>query len=254
MFRRYLSSFLVIGVVCVVAISAAFTASKRQEQNVGKQTGKIVDYKTSEGSSDDTTERKIKRDARNKRYDKQGTVVEPPPQAGGRKISTKSSYIARLPALPIALSDAIIIGEVTDAQAHLSDDKSGVYTETTVKVDLVIKNNSNVPINNAETIEAHRSGGRVRFPSGKVFEYSVHRQGIPETGRRYLLFLKYHPQGESFGIITGYELRAGRVFLLDGEGDSPKASLLPQFARFKNMDESAFLSELQLAVQEGVSR
>lgn len=260
MYKRYLGLSIAIAVVCAVTISAAFTASRRQEQGAAvsakqdkadKQLDKIADYTD---SLDDKAENKIKRIARNKRYDKQGNVIEPPPQAGGGDIVERAPWMARLPALPVALSDAIIAGEVTDAQAYLSNDKSGVYTETTVKVDSIIKNNTSVPINSNESIETQRSGGKVRFPSGRIVRYRVHRQGIPKTGRRYVLFLKYYPEGQLFTIVTGYELRSGRVLPLDGAGDSPQATELSQFMRFKNMDETLFLRELQTALGEETSR
>lgn len=242
---------VLVSLILTGFIVVRIATSQNKQDKADEQLEKIADY---QDSSDDKAENKSKRIARNKRYDKQGKVIEPPPQAKGGGMVENAPWMARLPALPVALSDTIIIGEVTDAQAYLSNDKSGVYTETTIKVDSIIKNTSSVSINSGETIETQRSGGKVRFLSGRIVHYRVYQQGIPKTGRRYVLFLKNHPEAQSFAVITGYELRAGRVLPLDGAGDSPKATGLPQFMRFKNMEETLFLSELQTAVREGVLR
>ena len=241
---------VLVGFILTSFIVARIVTSQNKQDKAEEQLEKIADYRD---SLDDKAANKIRRHARNKLYDGQGTVIEPPPQASS-EISEKAPWMTRLPALPVALSDVVLIGEVTNAQAYLSNDKSGVYTETTIKVDSIIKNDSGVPINSGESVETQRSGGKVRFPSGRIVRYRVHRQGVLKTGRRYVLFLKYRPEGQLFGVVTGYELRAGRVLPLDGAGDSLEATDLPQFMRFKNMDETLFLSELQAAVREGVSR
>ena len=49
------------------------------------------------------------------------------------------SHAPEEPALPIIQSDAIVIGQVTSAQAHLSSDKTNVYSEFVVRVNDVLK-------------------------------------------------------------------------------------------------------------------
>ena|SRR5215813_2882052 len=48
-------------------------------------------------------------------------------------------------------------------------------------------------------------GGGVRFASGKIQEYRIHRQGLPLKGNHYVLFLK-HEEGGDLTILTGYRL------------------------------------------------
>lgn len=141
-----------------------------------------------------------------------------------------------------------MIGETTDAQAYLSNDKSGVYTEFTVRVDEILKNDITAPLIVGETVAAQREGGRVRFPSGRVQRYRTHYQHLPRAGRRYVLFLKRNDDGQAYYIRTGYELRVGHVHPLDGVNMNKGASELPQFAAYKNADEATFLRALRDAV------
>jgi hypothetical protein len=156
--------------------------------------------------------------------------------------------LIRLPALPIAESDVIVMGKVTDAQAHLSDDKTGVYSEFPVEVSEVLKDTAK-SISIGSTISTTRTGGAVRFASGKVQEYRINRQGMPVSGSQYVLFLKREEAGD-FTILTGYELSNGIITPLDGEDTSdPRAAL--SFAYYSNVAEAQFIQDLRSAIQRG---
>jgi hypothetical protein len=75
---------------------------------------------------------------------------------------------------------------------------------------------------------------------------------VPRIGHRYLFFLRYTGQGEVPYILTAYELRAGRVFPLDGldEANSKVGNILPQFAAYENADENVFLNEVRNAIAQ----
>jgi hypothetical protein len=38
---------------------------------------------------------------------------------------------------------------------------------------------------------------------------------LPQIGRRYLLFLKYDPNAQDYGLMTGYQLEESQVYRLD---------------------------------------
>jgi len=117
-----------------------------------------------------------------------------------------------LPSIPALQSDAVIVGEITSAQAYLSNDKTGVYSEFIVQVERVLK--TSVPAD-LTTIAVERPGGAVRFQSGRIVRYEIHRLGMPIVGKRYLLFLRYHGDGDDFEVLTGYLMRKGRIQPLD---------------------------------------
>ncbi|MEK6283407.1 MAG: hypothetical protein AABN95_23895 [Acidobacteriota bacterium] len=163
------------------------------------------------------------------------------------QISMTSDWELRLPALPVAKSAAVIIGEVTDAQAHLSEDETRVYSEFIVRVDEVLKSDGQVQLDSSVAVE--RFGGRVRFPSGKVMVAATDHQDLPHVGKRYVLFLIHEFVGdEDYTILTGYELRDGRVFPLDKPGRGH-----PILA-YKGVSEASLLNDLGVALANSLSQ
>ena len=141
-----------------------------------------------------------------------------------------------LPALPVATSAAVIVGQITDAKAYLSNDKTGVYSVFTVQVHEVIKNSSQLSLSTGSSIDVERDGGRVRFPNGRTFIYVA--TNMPQVGLRYVLFLTNAQSQSDFQILTGYELREGKVYPLDD---------LLNLHTYENADETIFLNQLRTA-------
>jgi hypothetical protein len=158
--------------------------------------------------------------------------------------------LIRLSALPVAESDVIVLGKVTDAIAHLSNDGTGIYSEFPVEVSEVFKDSIKGSVNVGTAISTTRAGGAVRFASGKVQEYRTYGQGMPVGGGQYVLFLKRNEAGGDFTILTGYELANGLVTPIDGEDNNdPKATL--SFAYYRNVAEGQLIQDLRLAIQRG---
>jgi len=176
------------------------------------------------------------RRVRSSRYDKRRPEPLSELPAGIEELPLTSHWAWGMTALPSTQSDAVVIGEVTDAQAHLSNDRTGVYSEFSVRVKEVLKNFNQVSLTPSEAIILEREGGAVRFPSGRVQRYRIVHQGMPLVGRQYVLFLKYDDQAQSFSILTGYELHKGRVIPLDS---------LDQFSVYKGTDENSFLNAVR---------
>lgn len=160
-----------------------------------------------------------------------------------------SSHALDEPAIPAAKSDAVVIGSVTDAQAHLTEDKTDIFSEFRIRLADVLKNTAS-PLNIGDSITAVRGGGSVQFPSGKTIRYGHHGKPLPHVGRLYVFFLEYNSDGgEDYSIITAYELRAGRVCPLDGL--ALDGTLILQYAayqKFKETDEATFLDEVRSAI------
>jgi hypothetical protein len=78
----------------------------------------------------------------------------------------------RLPALPVEQSNVIILGKVTDRRAVLTEDRLGVYSEFSISVSEIFKDDLNL-VFSGQVITASRPGGAVRFPSGQ--NSAIHR-------------------------------------------------------------------------------
>lgn len=182
------------------------------------------------------------RQARGRKYDKDksGLAIDPYSDV----VTTSSHWATGLPAIPVEQSAAIVVGSISNARAHLSSNKKKVYSEFTVKVEEVLKNDKDDSIQRGCLIDVDRVGGRVRFQNGKIGLYWVTGQGMPSVGGRYLLFLSQTDEDPSFSMLIGYELRDGSVFLLDNPGGGHPIT------RYQGADEAALLRDVRTTVNK----
>ena len=97
-------------------------ARKRQEMEARVPT---TDYDSPEPTA---PEEKAKRRNRNKRYDGKNLVMRNPSDSGSGTM-VQSEVFFDLPPLPLAQSNVILTADVLNSEAHLSNDKTGVYSE-----------------------------------------------------------------------------------------------------------------------------
>lgn len=256
-YTKAISLSLILLVVVIVTATAALrsreqNSQQRENQPAGNQFP-IADITVAEGAN------KI-RQARSSKYDLQGSGLT---KEQAKKFRIKEtdqpvvfdlipSHAPSLQAIPVSQSDAVVVGEVMRAEAHLSNDQTSVYSEFQVRLGEVIWNGSSETLSTSTMISVDRRGGRVRFPSGKVILRGVYGKNMPQICKRYLFFLKSDSESQSFSIITAYELRNGRVFPLDGPPETENES--GQFAVYKvyrDADEIAFRNEVISALQGG---
>jgi hypothetical protein len=148
-----------------------------------------------------------------------------------------SEAFSQLPALPVSESGVILIAHVLSSQAHLSNDRSAVYTEFNLQVDSVLK--GVVPtLSKTNLIGATRIGGVVRYASGRTQLYGVVNQNMPRVGTQYLFFLKAPDEAQNYEIVTGYEVGEQRVEPLD----------VGSFDTYSGMETTLFLSAVREAI------
>jgi hypothetical protein len=218
------------------------STSKPKAQIVRRQTvaeieaeSPSVDY--NEPEEQDATKR-AKRQAKNSRFDGK-RMVQDDPSKSVRGSVLVDDWEVGLPALPAAQSKVVVVGEVTDVQAHMSNDRNNVYSEFAVRVDEVIKNNTNTQLATGSVIVLERQGGIVKHAPDNSIVYRIQGQGFPRKGRRYVFFLNPVEQELDYTIVTGYELRGNKVFLLDTTSQSRK---------YEGVDEATFLNAVRSAI------
>jgi hypothetical protein len=218
--------------------------SQHQEQDVP-----IVDYgspKTESAKLQSEADRT--RRARSARYDTRRIVRDV--DTGGTPVLGFSHWDAALPALPVVKSALVVIGQVVDAKAYLSNDKTGVYSEFGIRVERIFKNDNSSPISPGQLVSAERWGGRVRFPSGRVLIFGNRGQGTPRIGEQYIFFLERNP--EQYAVLTAYELLSGEVHPLDGKAAlGGENSEWPGNA-YEGMNAANFFSEVESAVAKSL--
>jgi hypothetical protein len=185
---------------------------------------------------------------REKRQDKGKKYNRPETAIDARLITVSDTYHwdANLPSLPVNQSDAVILGKVTAAEAHLSSNKTGIYSEFTIEIHQILKNDPQTPLVVPGFVVAERTGGRVRFPSGQVSLMYVSSLGMPQIGKKYVLFLTHNfpyqvRRNEDYRVLTGYELLDGRAVPLD-------KSTVVNFDVHRGKDEHTFLAELEAII------
>jgi hypothetical protein len=237
--RGVLAALIVIAGTVVAALlgrfpaaSAFATQKKTTESNVENKMPLAV---YSAELPTEPAERAI-RVARSGRFDKRYPVPfdELSPDTEGR--SSISDWYVYMSALPATESDAIVVGEVTSTNGYLSNDRTGAYSEFTVRIYDVFKGTD---ILSGTSLTAVREGADVQLPSGRIIKYYILHQGIPVAGRRYVFFLKYNEQGKDFTILTAYELRKSGVLPLDE---------VEPFIVYSKREEGEFLNLVREAI------
>jgi hypothetical protein len=144
-----------------------------------------------------------------------------------------------LPALPVAESAYIVLGKVTAAEAHLSENKKNVYSEFKVSVEKVFKTASSSVFEGTEIV-VDRIGGFVKYPNGQLVLYRTFGLDMPLVGQRYLFFLTSKNQ-QDLSILTAYESSANGIKPLDES---------PQFEKHRGQTEEALLHSLHDALSK----
>ena len=81
--------------------------------------------------------------------------------AGAEPLPFSWHFWGRVPALPVEESNAIVLGKVTDRRAVLMDDKHGIYSEFSIKISEIFKDDLNGFFID-QVITTTRRGGAVR--------------------------------------------------------------------------------------------
>ena len=163
-------------------------------------------------------------------------AVSPEPTRDWALVTTEWDF--GLPALPAAQSSAVLIVEPLTSDAHLSEDKTGVYTEFSAKVHEVLKSNNPLLIRDS-LISVSRAGGIVRYRTGEESLCAIQGQNMLRVGKRYLLFLKSINGNTDFAIVSGYEIENGKATPLDDPH---------QLKIYKGVDEQTFLKTVRAAI------
>ncbi len=207
----------------------------RKLSKLDMETVPLVDY---DGSQTNDPERQSK----NHRHGGVSGFVEKAYR--GEESVLINDWEVGLPALPVDRSDSVVLGKVVGAQAFLSDDKSGIYSEFKVLVDNVLKGDA--LLTPGSSIVAERLGGRVRLPSGRTVVYRLIGQAFPQLNGTYVFFLKKENGQADYSILTAYELKGGRIIPLDGSNVELTSTW--RFDKYKDVDEQQFLGELRDAI------
>jgi hypothetical protein len=232
--------FSIVLTLCVVVAGLRdpdSAARHAPQENAADESQFPIAEETAPGLA--TSAERIKKNKKEKKYGKYKDTIGP----GVTVASVHYHWPPGFPTLPVGQSDAVILGEVTDTKAYVTDDKSTVYSEFTVRITKVLRDDARAPLPAGGSIVMERPGGRVRYSTGHISRFSLTGLGMPRMARQYVLFLTGNSEDQSYHLVTGYELLNGHVFPLDKTTSSQT-----DFDAYVNMDEAAFLKQLDAAI------
>jgi hypothetical protein len=248
--KMWVVVFLVVAATVTFSIRTMYSQSTKEsnqicqtQENPSKQTLEelksqfpIAEYSPSEINNAQMRSLRI---AKNKRYDKTPLVSSGIPTEPYLIIARSDHGPIPYSALPIVESRAVVIGQILDAKAYLSNNKSGVYSEFTVRIDEVLKSDNSTKLVQGGEIAIDREGGIVHYPNGNKGLYFVAGKGMPCLNKQYLLFLASEEISPNYQILTAYELKEDRVLPLDGAY---------QFRTYKDKNISEFVKIVRGAI------
>ncbi len=189
----------------------------------------------------DPQERQL-RELKSRRYNGRG--ITPLPQlAEGVSPLPLILHQPVLPTLPVAESDAVLLGEVIRVQPYFSSDKTSIYSEFTVRVEEIVRNDKLGHLKTGRLATIEREGGCLRLPNGRTLLHRIEKQNLPFSGKRYVFFLKLREKAD-YIIVFAYELLEGAVFPLDDAANRPGAP------EYWGTDENSFLNDLRAKIHQ----
>ncbi len=143
------------------------------------------------------------------------------------------------PALPVAKTQLIVVGKVSEASAHLSEHKMNVYSEFVIVVSSVLKTPTE-GITNSSLLTIERLGGNVKYPNGQKVLFRIAGWNMPKVGNEYLFFLNSRNKLD-WEIVTAYELTESGVLPLDESS---------QFEVLRGVPSSELLEQVRALITE----
>ena len=234
----YVLSILVMGALGLTVVrynqtpARTFQDDKLKTLQEKKDRFPIAAY--DEPDSNDPQKDKLRKEKQKRRNDFKFVTSKPPEWQTERVFIGEGAM--NFPALPVAASSHVLLGRVTNAEAHLSENKKNVYSEFTISVEKVFKTTNDSIIEGSEIV-IDRVGGYVKYPNGRTMLYRVASTNMPGVNERYLFFL-VSKNDQDFSILTAYSLNSDGISPLD---DSP------QFEPLRGLTEQALIEKLRNA-------
>jgi hypothetical protein len=214
----YFFLFIVLVTICYSTLRrrelfAGYAAGhqdlRKERYEKARRSAPVADMNESEP---DNSEKGRSMKEKKKRYDSFKMVApKPEPWVAERVLSSEG--FSSFPALPVSVSQVILIGVVSESEAHISENKKGLYSEFKLTVESVLKA-TDQEIHQGSQVKVDRVGGYVKYPNGQQILYRIQGLNMPQVGSRYLFFLSSKRKPDLI-IITAYELTSEGVMPLD---------------------------------------
>ena len=185
-----------VGVLCPANLAGQANAANSQNQPTPVQPG-TMSANEREHSKLYQYETGIREDLDVKtRNSGQDVTLKPFPPA--RFLSPTPMTLEEVLTKKVCGPDAVIVGSVQSRTSQLTENRKWVFSELSVLVDQVVKDNPQASIGKGDTVLITRSGGTILLNKKKVDVQPP--GGHLRGGVSYLFFLKYLPETNSYDV------------------------------------------------------
>lgn len=161
-YKKKVALIAAIFAVAVMTTTVSFRGQGHTDINANNSEGTdeiqlpVADFTAPAPTDPDA---KARRNAKGERYNNKGS--QPIRDAGSPYERTWTGHWRQgLPAIPVDQSSLVLVGEVTDARAYLSNDQTGVYSEFTIRIEDILKSDRADSVAAGNTIAIERWGER----------------------------------------------------------------------------------------------
>jgi hypothetical protein len=130
----------------------------------------------------------------------------------------------------VKASDAVVRGVVTGKSSQITADDAFLFTDYTLSLMEVMKNNAEAPVETGSVITVTHPGGKVLLDGVIVRTEDQSCRPLPTDGHELVLFLKYIPESGCYQLAEyrgGFELEDRLVRALTNEGLDPGVAVDP---------------------------
>ena len=216
--------FCLLGFGLALMVISSGTADVHQEDATPIQVGVMTEKQRAHSKLFDSDKTNRKLDAlplpsENDKALERGVYIEP----GTPIISSDAPVLSFEGFLrdTACASDAVAVVDVKDKSSQLTENREFIFTDYTVVVQEVFKDNALSSIRTGSSITVTRPGGKVQI-NGQVINALDSSFKPLKKEKRYLLFLKYVP-----GIDVYQSIRKGSFRLEDNELTALSEEFLP---------------------------
>lgn len=239
--------WVVLAILVFVTLSITIgSVPSQSQQNIAKPTASgtpdFSKYPVAELNAPTITNpaEKALREIKGKRYDTRPMIMGSP----GPNDTMILIWDAEIepPAVPADQSKLIVLGSFIDSKGFVSNNRSSIYSEYSLRIQKLLKNESTNARDIGDVITVDRPGGILRYPTGQQILYRYNWLDLPELNTQYIVFLDKDgdEQNPNYRVITAYRLKDGHIFPLDHGKD---------FDELTGLDEKTFVNRINIQMK-----